>query len=60
MTKQVMGGPGFCTVTLRLVDVPMFPLVSVARADSTCVPALAVVVSQFTAYGGEVTALPKG
>src|SRR5215467_10707887 len=39
---------------------PTLPLVSVAFALSVWLPLVAVVVSQFTAYGGEVTGLPSG
>src|SRR5689334_20220662 len=58
-TKHVIGGAGFWTVTSTLAEVPTFPLVSVALALSTWLPDVAAVVSQLTAYGALVTALPS-
>src|SRR6185437_16017836 len=58
MTKQVIGGAGFCTVTVTCWQDLTLPLVSVACADTTCVPELTAVVSQLMAYGDEVTGLP--
>ena len=39
------GGPACDTVTFTLLDVALFPNVSIALAASTCPPLLAVVVS---------------
>ena len=60
MTKHAIGGAGFCTVTVTVLDVPRSPSMSVACAERVWVPADAVVVSQLTAYGEEVSALPSG
>src|SRR5215471_12996075 len=60
MTKQVIGGAGFCTVTVTFGEVPTFPLVSVAWADSVCVPFEAFVLSHWMAYGAVLTGLPSG
>src|SRR5450755_310373 len=60
MTKQVIGGAGFCTVTVTGADGPTLPLVSVAWAVRTCEPSDARVVSHWMAYGGEVTSPPSG
>ena len=47
------------TLTVTGAEVCVFPEVSRARAVSTCVPDVAVVVSQVTAYGAAVSSAPR-
>jgi len=52
---------GVCVLATATVTaaVVRFPDPSRATAASTCAPLTAVVVSQTTAYGGDVTSSPK-
>src|SRR5579871_5360714 len=57
--KLATGDGALFTVTLTEEDVVLFPAASRATAVKVCVPFVALVVSQVTVYGADVSKDPK-